>query len=167
MKIAKYITSVLGICALCGAGVVANAADEMTETKPDAKPDAKAEATPYPLSKCVVSGQALGKMGKPVTEVYKGRELKFCCKDCKASFDKSPDGFIEKIDAAAKEAAAKNPYTLTTCLVSDEKLGGTMGTPYTFVYADKEVKLCCKSCLKDFNKEPAKYMKKMTQASAK
>jgi YHS domain-containing protein len=167
MKIAKYITAILGICALCGAGIMATAADEKVEAKSDAQSDTKAEATPYPLSKCIVSGETLGKMGKPVTEVYKGREIKFCCKDCKASFDKSPEGFVEKIDAAAKEAAARNPYTLTTCLVSGEKLGGDMGAPYTFVYADKEVKLCCKSCLKDFKKEPAKYMKKLTEASAR
>lgn len=155
MKITKYLTGILVVSALLASGFKATAADE------------KAEATPYPLTKCIVSGQALGKMGKPVTEEYKGREIQFCCKDCQAAFNKSPDGFIVKIDAAAKEAAAKNPSIMTTCVVSDEKLGGDMGKPFTFVYADKEVKLCCKSCLKEFKKEPAKYMKKMAQASAK
>lgn len=155
MKIVKYLTGILAVSAMLGSGFKATAADE------------KAEATPYPLTKCIVSGQALGKMGKPVTEDYKGREIKFCCKDCQAKFDQSPEGFIEKIDTAAKEAAAKNPYTLKTCLVSGEKIGGDMGDPYTFVYADKEIKLCCKTCIKDFKKEPAKYMKKLTAASAK
>jgi hypothetical protein len=63
-------------------------------------------------------------------------------------------------------------YPLKTCVVSDEKLGGEMGDPYVFTYKDKnikddpgrEVKLCCKSCLKDFNKEPAKYIKKIDAA---
>jgi len=155
MNIAKYLAGILAVSALLGAGFKAAAADE------------KAEATPYPLTKCIVSGQTLGKMGKPVTEIYKGREIKFCCSGCPAEFKKSPESFIEKIDAAAKEAAAKNPYTLTTCLVSGDKFGGDMGAPFTFVYADKEVKLCCKSCLKDFTKEPAKYMKKLAAASAK
>jgi YHS domain-containing protein len=168
MKIVKYLTGILGVCALFSAGIMATAADEKVEAKADATAaDAKAEATPYPLSKCIVSGQTLGKMGKPVTAVYKGREIKFCCKDCQAQFDKSPEGFVEKIDAAAKEAAARNPYPLKTCLVLDEKLGGGMGAPYTFVYEDREIKLCCKSCLKTFKKEPAKYMKKLAEASAK
>lgn len=62
----------------------------------------------------------------------------------------------------AAEAKAK-PYPLKTCVVSDEKLGD-MGTPYVFTHDGREVKLCCKSCLKDFNKDSAKYVKKMEAA---
>ena len=65
--------------------------------------------------------------------------------------------------APAQEKKAK-PYTLKTCIVSDEKLGGDMGKPYVFVHEGQEFKLCCKSCLKDFNKEPAKYVKKLADA---
>ena len=49
------------------------------------------------------------------------------------------------------------------CPVSGEKLG-EMGKPYVFTYQGKEVKLCCKSCEKDFKKDPAKYLKKMEAA---
>jgi hypothetical protein len=59
--------------------------------------------------------------------------------------------------ATAKNATVK-PYPVETCLVSGEKLGG-MGKPYVFVHKGQEVKLCCKSCLKDFQKDPAKYTK--------
>lgn len=52
------------------------------------------------------------------------------------------------------------PYPLDTCIVSDEKLGG-MGKPFTFVYKDQEIKLCCKSCKKDFDKDPEKFLKKL------
>jgi hypothetical protein len=65
-------------------------------------------------------------------------------------------------DQAKPEAAAK-PYPLEKCIVSDEKLGG-MGKPYVFTHEGQEIKLCCKSCLKDFNKEPAKYLKKLDTA---
>ncbi len=67
---------------------------------------------------------------------------------------------------AGKSADAKSakPYTLKTCIVSDEKLGGDMGKPYVFVHEGQEFKLCCKGCLKDFNKEPAKYVKKLAEA---
>jgi YHS domain-containing protein len=67
-------------------------------------------------------------------------------------------------DAKAKEKA--KPYPLKTCLVSDEALG-EMGQPYTFVHEGQEIKLCCKSCLKDFNKNPKKYLKKLEESQAK
>ena len=50
------------------------------------------------------------------------------------------------------------PDLLKTCPVSGEKLG-EMGKPVVFAYKDQEVKLCCKGCKKDFDKDPAKYMK--------
>ena len=66
----------------------------------------------------------------------------------------------------AKPADAKSvkPYPLKTCIVSGEKLDGDMGKPYVFVEKGQEIKLCCKSCLKDFQKDPAKYLKKIAEA---
>ncbi len=67
-------------------------------------------------------------------------------------------------DAKPEKKADKNkPYTLKTCVVSDEKLGD-MGDPYVFVQDGREIKLCCKSCLKDFKKDTAKYIKKIEAA---
>lgn len=70
--------------------------------------------------------------------------------------------------SAAQAAEAKTekpkPYPLKTCVVSGEKFGGDMGDPYVFTHQGREIKLCCKSCLKDFNKEPAKYIKKLEEA---
>ena len=60
----------------------------------------------------------------------------------------------------------KKAYPLKTCVVSDEKLG-EVGDPYVFTYEGKEVQLCCKSCRKDFDKNPSKFMKKLTQAEKK
>lgn len=68
---------------------------------------------------------------------------------------------------AADTSKPVKPYPLKTCVVSDEKLGGDMGDPYVFTYKNREVKLCCKGCLKDFNKEPEKYVKKMEAAEKK
>ena len=66
---------------------------------------------------------------------------------------------------AADEKKAVKPYTLKTCPVSDEVIDdkGDM-KPHSFVYEGREIKLCCKGCLKDFNKEPAKYVKKIEAA---
>ena len=69
---------------------------------------------------------------------------------------------IPMADTAKPNAKAK-PYPLAKCIVSDEKLG-EMGKPYVFTHEGQEIKLCCKSCLKDFNKEPAKFLKKLEGA---
>jgi YHS domain-containing protein len=58
------------------------------------------------------------------------------------------------------------PDLLATCPVSGEKLG-EMGKPFTFTYKDQEVKLCCKGCKKDFDKDPAKYLKLIRAADKK
>jgi hypothetical protein len=71
------------------------------------------------------------------------------------------------ITRAAEDAKAK-PYPLKTCVVSGEELGKDADMkPHVFTYQGQEVKLCCKSCLKDFNKEPAKYIKKIEEAQKK
>lgn len=71
-----------------------------------------------------------------------------------------------KHEAGGGEVTKKEevkPYTPTTCMVSGEKLG-EMGKPVAFVYQGQEIKLCCKSCRKDFDKDPAKYLKKLSEA---
>ena len=42
-----------------------------------------------------------------------------------------------------------------------------MGKPYVFTYEGQEVKLCCPMCKKDFDKEPAKYLKLIRAADKK
>ena len=80
-------------------------------------------------------------------------------------------------DDTAKDTDAKKPkpYTLKTCPVSGDKLGGDMGDPFVFVYKNKkikddvgrEIKLCCKSCKKDFDKDSAKFIKQIEKDEAK
>lgn len=68
---------------------------------------------------------------------------------------------------AADAASQKpKPYPLKTCIVSDEKLR-EMGKPYVFTYEGQEIKLCCKSCKKDFDKDPKKFLKKLESAKKK
>jgi YHS domain-containing protein len=54
------------------------------------------------LATCPVSGDKLGDMGKPYVFAYKGQEVKLCCPDCKADFDKNPDKYMKMIRAADK-----------------------------------------------------------------
>ncbi|MFZ0827234.1 MAG: hypothetical protein WAO02_07405 [Verrucomicrobiia bacterium] len=66
-------------------------------------------------------------------------------------------------DTNAAVATPPKPDQMTTCPVSGEKLG-EMGKPYAFVYQGQEVKLCCSGCKKDFDKDPAQYLKKIQAA---
>jgi len=55
------------------------------------------------------------------------------------------------------------PYPLKVCTVSGEKLG-EHGQPYVLRHEGREVQFCCKSCLKDFHADPAKYLQKLDAA---
>lgn len=69
----------------------------------------------------------------------------------------------EKGDKETKQVA--KPYPLDTCIVSDEKLEETE-KPHVLVYKGQEIKLCCKKCAKRFEKDSAKYMKKLEEKKA-
>ncbi len=65
---------------------------------------------------------------------------------------------------------AKDKYPLTTCVVSGDKLG-EMGEPVSYTYKeagkpDRVIQFCCKDCIKDFEKEPAKYLAKLDAAAS-
>lgn len=74
--------------------------------------------------------------------------------------DKKPDSAGGSPDSST--STATDAYPLTTCVVSGEELG-TMGKPVEIVYQGTTVKFCCKSCIPDFDKEPAKYLAKLKQ----
>jgi YHS domain-containing protein len=56
-------------------------------------------------------------------------------------------------------------YPLKKCVISDESLG-EMGKPVKVTSEGTDVYLCCKNCIKDFNKQPAKYVKMVKDAAA-
>ena len=60
----------------------------------------------------------------------------------------------KKVDASAK------PYPLKTCIVSDNDLD-SMGEQASFVFQGQTIKVCCKACIAKFEKNPAKYLKKL------
>jgi hypothetical protein len=62
--------------------------------------------------------------------------------------------------APIASAADPKPYPLKTCVVSDDELG-TMGKSYEFTHDGQQIKLCCKSCLKKFKADPAKFLSKL------
>ncbi|MEZ5275567.1 MAG: hypothetical protein R3F07_04205 [Opitutaceae bacterium] len=69
------------------------------------------------------------------------------------------------------EAAALAAYPMTVCVVSGDPLEGAGMEPYDYVYKtegkpNQLVRLCCKDCLRDFKKDPEKYLAKIEAATA-
>lgn len=69
---------------------------------------------------------------------------------------------VGRADEAKLELKTK-PYPLETCVVSGEKLDA-MGEAYVFTSGNQEIQLCCKSCLKDFNKDQEAMLQKVAAA---
>ncbi len=69
-------------------------------------------------------------------------------------------------EKGAAPAGVPATYPLKKCPVSDEALG-EMGKPVKVTHEGTDVYLCCKSCLKDFNKDPAKFTAKVKEAQKK
>ncbi len=57
-------------------------------------------------------------------------------------------------------------YPVSICVVSGDKLG-QMGPPVIVNYKGTEVRFCCKDCVKDFEKDPEKYLKRLHDAEQK
>ena len=88
--------------------------------------------------------------------------------------DKMPSGQLVPVTEkdAAWLAKAKAEYPTNMCMVSGDKLGADMGKPVDYIYRqegkpDRLITFCCKDCVKDFNKNPAKYLKALDEATAK
>ena len=56
-------------------------------------------------------------------------------------------------------------YPIDWCIVSGEKLG-EMGAPVEYDYNGRQIKFCCKSCVKKFEAAPALYIAKLDSAAA-
>jgi YHS domain-containing protein len=64
---------------------------------------------------------------------------------------------------AAKAVKEAEAYPLDYCIVTGEKLG-SMGDPVVRVYNGREVRFCCGGCVKPFEKDNAKWTKKLDDA---
>ncbi|MEE8143385.1 MAG: TRASH domain-containing protein [Planctomycetota bacterium] len=129
---------------------------------PQSKPIQTA-GDPYPLDKCMVSGEKLGDQGEPIIFEHEGREIRFCSKSCLPKFKSEPKKYLTEID---KEIARQQQplYPVNRCFVSNEPFGGDMGEPIPYVYKNRLVLFCCKGCKGDFKKDPETYLKKLDEA---
>lgn len=143
--------------------VCCNACVKKVEAKHIAMVDSaviEAQKKGYPLQVCLISGEKLSADAKDI--VHGTRLVRVCCGKCVSAFQKDPRATMAQLDKAYIEAQ-RPAYKLKTCVISDEELG-SMGDPVELLYGTQLVRLCCKSCVKSFYKDPAKYMKKVTEA---
>jgi len=72
-----------------------------------------------------------------------------------------------KMDAVKQEVAPATSNAVNAgnkiCPVSGEKVGGDMGPAVPIEYKGKIYNLCCSGCVKEFNKNPEKYVKKVEE----
>ena len=102
MKRLKFVAGILLALAVISISATARADD--TNTVNSANSPGATPPKPDLLASCPVSGDKLGDMGKPYVFVYQGQEVKLCCPDCKADFDKNPDKYMKIIRDADKTA---------------------------------------------------------------
>lgn len=117
-----------------------------------------AQKPTYPMTTCPVTGEKLG--DKAVDHVHGTRLVRLANAEAAASFKKDPAAAMAKVDKALIEAQLKT-YPTKVCVVSDEALGGEMGDPIEYLHGTRLVRLCCKSCIKAFDKDPAAYLAKL------
>lgn len=115
----------------------------------------KDQAPLYPLKTSVVTGKDLP--AQPFEFVYGNRLIRLGAESEKAEFLKDPNKHLATLDKAVVEQQGKD-YALKTCPVSKEEFGGDMGEPVDLVIAGRLVRLCCKACKKDVEKDPAKFV---------
>lgn len=113
------------------------------------------QAALYPLKTSVVTGKDLPE--KPFEFVYGNRLIRLGAESEKADFIKDAVKYLAALDKAVIEQQGKD-YALKTCPVSKEEFGGDMGKPVDLVVAGRLVRLCCRDCKKDVDKDPAKFI---------
>lgn len=147
----------------CGGCVKKFEADKQKHWKAIDEKIIEAQMPFYPLQTCPIGGGELGSMGEPVNHIHNNRLVRFCCKGCLPKFNKDSKPTLKELDEAVIRQQGEH-YPLQTCLVSGEALGGDMGGPVERVYGNHLVRLCCKGCIKGFEKSPAKYLTALDDA---
>ena len=123
----------------------------------------------YPLDVCAVSGKSLG--ASPVVVVlsdmpkdeWNGREVRFCCGGCKATFESDPAAGNRKLDEMIVTDQLR-VYPAGNCIVmEDEVMTDPQGPDATkdknVVIGNRLYRLCCKSCVRRMKRSPDEYRK--------
>ena len=146
-------------CKMCVKGLRKEGAAEAAIAKIDRAVIAAQKAS-YPLEDCIISNEKIDDPSssmEPLDYVHGTRLVRFCCKGCVRSFEKNPAKYMATIDEALIEQQ-RPAYPITTCLVSGEPLGDE---PVEMLYGTRLVRLCCKKCVRSFQKDPDKLLARL------
>ncbi len=146
----RPLLAAAGLC-LCATAALAQH-DDRSQHAP--QPADTEEVIPYLADVCPISGQKLGGMGEPAVREYDGREVRFCCAGCIKGFEESGKDGWKKLDAIMIEYQLPF-YPISSCGISGEPLvedGEDIAVDR--IYKGRLVRFCCKSCVKDFLKNP-------------
>lgn len=135
------------------------------------------KGSPYTLATCIVSGKALPE--KPFILVYSndkdpiddGREIRFCCGECAATFQKDPKPYLSKIDAAMVEQQLAH-YPAGNCpIMADEPLPDPRGPDAkdadNVIVQNQLVRVCCGKCVRKVKADPERYVRGAERAITK
>ena len=146
----KLMFCCLTLCAALAFIGSAHAADD-TGKKEAAKPINK---------KCPVER---GDVDPEVTVQHEGKTIGFCCAGCDEEFKKDPAKYmavIAKDQKADKKGEKEEPKLNAKCPVTDDDADKTI----TKEYKGRKIAFCCEDCVKDFEKDPKKYIAKLEKA---
>ncbi len=115
---------------------------------------------PYPLATCPVTGRPVADAS---TVTADGREVKFCCPNCIATFNADPKVYLDKLDAAIIDDQMKVYPRHATCVVmTDEELSDPLGPDAAdakpLVVGNRLFRICCKKCIAKIKKDPQKFL---------
>lgn len=147
--------------ALAGALSAQEPAAKPEPAKAAAKAPFEQRAALYPMTTCIVSGEALD--ADAVTFTADGTTFKTCCAKCQAKVEKDPATYKAKLEAASMKAQLAH-YPLKKCVISGEELGG-MGEPVQLMLDGTLVQLCCKSCVAKAKANSAAMVQKVATAA--
>jgi YHS domain-containing protein len=108
---------------------------------------------PKPQTTCPVSGNPID---KKIYVDHEGYRIYFCCDKCPPAFKKDPDIYMKKFQEEGV-TLEKAPVAQTTCPI----LGNPIDKKAYTDYQGKRIYFCCKGCIPEFSKDPAKYVKQL------
>ena len=98
-----------------------------------------------------------------ITTVVTGLLLSGCGQ--KQAQEKAAQPAPQAAQTQSQAQPATQAYPIDWCIVSGEKLG-EMGPAVDYSYSGRDIKFCCKNCIKIFDKEPARFMARLDSAAA-
>jgi YHS domain-containing protein len=99
---------------------------------------------------CPVMG---GQINKDIYMDYQSQRIYFCCPSCKGPFLKNTEKYLKKI--------ADDGVFLESVQEKCPVLGGKIDKNVYTDYKGRRVYFCCPACIKSFEKDPEKYLKKL------